>query len=146
MGMLEDPSAEAKLDAAPVVAATAPAVSAPLPEVGAPLVEASTPVPEISLAAVVADTPGIGLLSGPDFAPFADPRLPKGGMIAELVPLSPARAAPDRPARPPSAPHGSPHPVLPASGDFGPGLPRCTPASPSSAEQRSTVSVSQRVR
>ena len=35
MGMLDDPSAEAKFVAAPVVAATAPAVSSPVPEVSA---------------------------------------------------------------------------------------------------------------
>ena len=123
MGMLDDPSAEAEFVAAPVVAATAPAVSAPLPEVGASLVEASTPVPEISLAAVVADTPGIGLLSGPDFAPFADPRLPKGGMIAELVTLSLARAAPDRPARLSFVDDWSLHLGLLDSGEFDIGFP-----------------------
>jgi polar amino acid transport system substrate-binding protein len=123
MGMLDDPSAEAEFVAAPVVAATAPAVSAPLPEVGASLVEASSPVPEISLAAVVADTPDIGLLSGPDFAPFADPRLPKGGMITELVSLSLARAAPDRPARLSFVDDWSHHLRLLDSGEFDIGFP-----------------------
>ena len=110
-GMLDDPSAEAK------------AVSAPFPGVGAPLAEASTPVPEVSAAAVVADTPDIGLLSGPDFAPFADPLLPKGGMIAELVSLSLARAAPGRSARLSFVDDWSRHLRLLDSGEFDIGFP-----------------------
>ena len=123
MGMLEDPSAEAKLDAAPVAAATMPAVSSPVPEVSAALAGASTPVLEISAVAVVAETPNIGLLSGPDFAPFADPRLPEGGMIAELVSLSLARAAPDRPTRLSFVDDWSHHLRLLDSGEFDIGFP-----------------------
>jgi ABC-type amino acid transport substrate-binding protein len=49
-----------------------------------------------TVAAVRPDTGGIGVLTGSDFAPFADQKLPQGGMITELVRLAIASAAPER--------------------------------------------------
>jgi polar amino acid transport system substrate-binding protein len=54
----------------------------------------AAPAPLASAASVVADAPGIRLLTGSGFAPFADERLSEGGMITELVKLSLASAAP----------------------------------------------------
>lgn len=116
MGMLDTPAARSKFIAAPKGTATAPKVTAPAPE-------ADGSVPVASAAAVVADAPGIGLLSGPDFAPFADPSLPEGGMIAELVTLALAQAAPDRPARLSFVNDWSRHLALLNSGEFDVGFP-----------------------
>lgn len=99
------------LDAATATAEAQPAPAQP------------DPAPVATAAAVVADRPGIGLLSGPDFAPFADPDLPGGGMIAELVTLALARAAPDRPARLSFVDDWSRHLALLGSGEFDIGLP-----------------------
>jgi len=104
LGMIEDRSAEAEF-------------------AGAPVPEASPPAPGAIVAAVVADTPDIRMLSGPDFAPFADPHLPNGGMIAELVSLSLARAAPDRTARLDFVDDWSHHLRLLDSGGFDIGFP-----------------------
>jgi hypothetical protein len=57
---------------------------------------ARTATPTVSAAAVTRDSNGLGFLTGSDFAPFADERLPQGGMITELVRLALARAAPGR--------------------------------------------------
>jgi polar amino acid transport system substrate-binding protein len=111
------PPAEAEpAPAAPELAAAATEV-APEP---APVVATG---PVATAAAVVADHPGIGILSGPDFAPFADPSLPEGGMIAELVTLALAKAAPDRPARLSFVDDWSRHLSLLGSGEFNVGLP-----------------------
>jgi len=56
------------------------------------LVEGAT----ATVAAVRPDDGGIGFLTCSDFAPFAHEALPEGGMIAELVRLAVASAAPER--------------------------------------------------
>lgn len=108
------------------------AIPAPVPETAEPAAgaaadrtetAAATAGPIATAAAVVADGPGIGILSGPDFAPFADPALPGGGMIAELVTLALERAAPDRPARLSFVDDWSRHLALLDSGEFDVGLP-----------------------
>lgn len=56
---------------------------------------ADTPLAEASAAAIRPVGDGIGFLTGPDFAPFAGPDLPGGGMITELIRLSLARTVPE---------------------------------------------------
>ena len=109
MGMLE-------LQAASPVSVTAPVVIATVPEVGATMAE-------VGAAAVEADPVDIELLTGPDFAPFADPRLSKGGMIVELVSLSLTRAAPLRPVQLSFVDDWTGHLGLLASGEFDIGFP-----------------------
>jgi polar amino acid transport system substrate-binding protein len=62
----------------------------------APAGPAQAAAAEATVAAVRPDDGGIGFLTGSDFAPFAHEALPEGGMIAELVRLAIANAAPGR--------------------------------------------------
>jgi polar amino acid transport system substrate-binding protein len=94
-----------------------PCLDGAIPKIGTPIVRTAAlapvsggdadlavlapPDPETTTApatalAVLRDDGGIGLVAGPDFAPFSDPALPEGGMIAELVRLAMSSAAQER--------------------------------------------------
>ena len=71
----------------------------------------------------VAGEAEIDLLTGPGFAPFADPALPEGGMATELVRLALERAAPGRGYRIAVAEDWGAHLDLLADGTFDLGFP-----------------------
>jgi polar amino acid transport system substrate-binding protein len=72
---------------------------APVTSGAAPASAFATVVQPVEPASDATGSAGIRLLSGRNFAPFADPGLPEGGMIADLVRRSVDRAAPGRQVR-----------------------------------------------
>jgi len=122
-GMLGDTPAESRARIAIPAPVPAAEVEASADAPADPATPAAAMERIATAAAVVADQPGIGILSGPDFAPFADPALPEGGMIAELVTLALAKAAPERSARLSFVDDWSRHLSLLGSGEFNVGLP-----------------------
>ncbi|HSF94137.1 MAG TPA: transporter substrate-binding domain-containing protein [Thermohalobaculum sp.] len=91
-------------------------------DAAAPAADNTAPAPEITLAAVVADA-DVNMLTGSDFAPFSDQRLPEGGMVTELVKLALDRAAPEHPAKVTFVNDWSRHLDLLGSGAFEIGFP-----------------------
>jgi len=82
--------------------------------------KASTNAARASLA--VADD-DIRFVTGPDFAPFADPMLPEGGMIPEIVRLALSRSAPELKVGIVVVPDWTAHPGLLETQGFDLGLP-----------------------
>lgn len=76
---------------APPAAESAPPVPADAPPA------AIDPVPDLTAAPAPVELSDIKLVSGRDFPPFADPGLPQGGMIGDLVKRALEITAPDHP-------------------------------------------------
>lgn len=85
--------------------------------------EKTTPDSRVAALAAIPPEREITLLTGPDFAPFADPSLPGGGLATELVRLALERAAFGRPYRIVAASDWTRHLDLLARGDFDLGFP-----------------------
>ena len=79
--------------------------------------------PEPVLAAVTAESAGVTMITGSDFAPFADQRLPEGGMVTELLKLAIERAAPGRSTDITFVNDWSRHLPLISKGEYGIGFP-----------------------